>query len=67
MYYNVCIEYCAADLSLTGLFKFSCGESQLFIKTLMISDKKAMLRNKTHSFDCVLYQLGIQFSFLFTN
>ena len=55
MYYNVFIEYCAGDLSLTGLFKFSCGENQLFIMTLMISDKKAMLRNKTRSFDCVLY------------
>ena len=33
----------------------------------MISDKKAILRNKTHSFDFVLYQLDIQFSFLFTN
>ena len=33
----------------------------------MISDKKAMLRNKTRRFDYVLYQFGIQFSFLFTN
>ena len=55
MYYNIFIEYCAGDLSLTGLFKFSCGENQLLIMTLMISDKKAMLRNKTRSFDYVLY------------
>ena len=67
MYYNVFIEYCAADLSLTGLFKFSCGENHLFIMTLMISDKTAMLRNKTRSFDYVLYYIGFKFSFLFTN
>ena len=67
MYYSIFIEYCAADLFLTELFKFSCGENQLFIMTLMMSDKKAMLRNKTRSFDYVLYQFGIQFFFLFTN
>ena len=67
MYYNVFIEYCAGDLSLTGLFKFSCGENHLFIMTLMISDKNAMLRNKTRSFDYVLYYISFKFSFLFTN
>ena len=41
-------------LFLTGLFKFSCGENHLFIITLMISDKNAMLRNKTRSFDCLI-------------
>ena len=54
-------------LFLTGLFKFSCGENHLFIMTLMISDKTAMLRNKTRSFDYVLYYIGFKFSFLFTN
>ena len=32
--------------------------------TLMISDKNAMLRNKTRSFDYVLYYIGFKF-FLF--
>ena len=54
-------------LFLTGLFKFSWGENHLFIMTLMISDKNAMLRNKTRSFDYVLYYIGFKFSFLFTN
>ena len=54
-------------LFLTGLFKFSCGENHLFIMTLMTSDKNAMLRNKTRSFDYVLYYIGFKFSCLFTN
>ena len=33
----------------------------------MTSDKNAMLRNKTRSFDYVLYYIGFKFSFLFTN
>ena len=54
-------------LFLTGLFKFSWGENHLFIMTLMISDKNAMLRNKNRSFDYVLYYIGFKFFFLFTN